>query len=211
MTIRAVFFDLGRVLVHFDHMQACSKFASMANNQLSAERVFKLLYGGDIEDGYERGRTDAWFAGEVRRALTLPHVSQSDIVTIWGDVFSPIEEVDALVGEVRAAMPVLGIISNTTAPHWEWIKKCIPRALEHIPRANRVLSFEAKARKPEQAIYRSAIERAGCDPQEMLFIDDKKENLAGAEACGIQTLAFDARSESISDLRIKLRARGVLT
>ncbi len=203
--IEAVYFDLGRVLVYFDHMIACEKFARKTNDPHSAKTVFSLLYGGELEDGFERGMDGARFACEVRRILGAPNFPNSDIIACWGDVFTPVIGIESAVGDLAKAVPFLGIISNTTAPHWEWAKKCIPQLLRLIPRDRRILSFEIGHRKPEREIYLTAIERADCDPSKILFIDDKDENLVGARACGMKTLKFDAREKTANDLRRLLR------
>jgi putative hydrolase of the HAD superfamily len=45
-------------------------------------------------------------------------------------------------------------------------------------------------RKPELAIYRKAIDILGKPPQRILFIDDRAENVAGAQAAGLQAILF---------------------
>jgi putative hydrolase of the HAD superfamily len=52
-------------------------------------------------------------------------------------------------------------------------------------------SSEVAAIKPEAKIYEVAIERAGCDPSEILLIDDSRVNLMAAERLGWHVLWFD--------------------
>lgn len=52
-------------------------------------------------------------------------------------------------------------------------------------------SSEAKSIKPEPKIYEIALAKAGCQPNEILFVDDSRANLMAAERCGWRVLWFD--------------------
>jgi FMN phosphatase YigB (HAD superfamily)/DNA-binding XRE family transcriptional regulator len=52
-------------------------------------------------------------------------------------------------------------------------------------------SSEVNLLKPERKIYELAIERAGCSPNEILFVDDSRTNLMAAEKFGWHVLWFD--------------------
>jgi putative hydrolase of the HAD superfamily len=55
-----------------------------------------------------------------------------------------------------------------------------------------ISSAEAGARKPDPAIFRPALELAGCGPDEALHVGDTpEEDRAGAEAAGIRVLIVD--------------------
>ena len=51
-------------------------------------------------------------------------------------------------------------------------------------------SFQLKTQKPGKEIYLKALEGIGCDPSEILFIDDSPANLKTAQELGIQTLRY---------------------
>ncbi len=61
-------------------------------------------------------------------------------------------------------------------------------------------------RKPEPAIYQRALDILGRPAERVLFIDDRAENVDGAEAAGIKALRF----EGADGLRRELRNLGVL-
>lgn len=54
--------------------------------------------------------------------------------------------------------------------------------------------------KPLPGIYRSAIEISGHEPQTSLFIDDKAENCAAAEAFGMNAIHFQTPAQLRHDL-----------
>lgn len=49
-------------------------------------------------------------------------------------------------------------------------------------------------RKPGAAIYKRAIDIVGRPPERILFIDDRPENVAGAEAAGLVSICFKDES-----------------
>jgi len=51
-----------------------------------------------------------------------------------------------------------------------------------------VLSVEVGSHKPEERIYRVALDEIGAEPDEAVFVDDQPEYLDGAAALGIRTL-----------------------
>ena len=61
-------------------------------------------------------------------------------------------------------------------------------------------------RKPQLEIYRRALDILGKPAERILFIDDRKENAAAAEAAGMKTICF----EGAEPLRRGLETLGVL-
>jgi putative hydrolase of the HAD superfamily len=61
-------------------------------------------------------------------------------------------------------------------------------------------------RKPEPAIYRRALDILGRPAERILFIDDRTENVAGAEAAGMKAIQF----KGSDSLRGELVSLGVL-
>lgn len=65
-----------------------------------------------------------------------------------------------------------------------------------------VTSFEAKCMKPQEDIFRYAVEKYGLNPETTLFIDDSQKNLDAAAALGFRTLLVPPGTE-FSDLLAK--------
>lgn len=61
-------------------------------------------------------------------------------------------------------------------------------------------------RKPGAAIYRRALDILGMPPERVLFIDDRQENVEGAESVGIKGIRFTGATA----LRPQLLSMGVL-
>jgi putative hydrolase of the HAD superfamily len=57
-------------------------------------------------------------------------------------------------------------------------------------------------RKPEPAIYRRALDVLGRPGERVLFIDDRQENVAGAEGAGMKGIRFDGAERLRRDLEL---------
>ena len=67
-------------------------------------------------------------------------------------------------------------------------------------------SCRLRIAKPDPAIYRYTCEQLGVAPAEALFLDDKPENIAAAEAVGLQAIRFT----TVEALQVELASRGLL-
>jgi putative hydrolase of the HAD superfamily len=68
-----------------------------------------------------------------------------------------------------------------------------------------VWSYQLGIAKPDAEIYRHTLERLGTQPEETLFIDDKRENVEAARALGIRSIEYS----SVEQLRAELIANGL--
>jgi putative hydrolase of the HAD superfamily len=56
-------------------------------------------------------------------------------------------------------------------------------------------------RKPDPAMYRRALDILGSAPERTLFIDDREENVAGAEAARMKGIRFTGAEALRSELK----------
>jgi putative hydrolase of the HAD superfamily len=93
-------------------------------------------------------------------------------------------------------------LSNTNSIHFAMLKDAYP-LLRHFH--DFVLSYEVGAAKPDAKIYREAIARAQCRPEECFFTDDMAVNIEAACEHGMDAVQF----LSAEQLDRELRARGL--
>jgi putative hydrolase of the HAD superfamily len=67
-----------------------------------------------------------------------------------------------------------------------------------------VWSYQLRVAKPDAAIYRHVLEKLGTKPEETLFIDDRRENVAAAIQMGMKGIVFT----TVDQLRADLIAAG---
>jgi putative hydrolase of the HAD superfamily len=208
--IKAVLFDFGRVLGHFDHMKACGALAAQTGGRMTGEDVRVALFDPKgLATMFERGELDArTFMRSVCTELEImPFSDMHDFESLWGDIFT-----DAGMGPVLEGLKPFvhtGILSNTDPIHWSYIEK-LP-VLKHFDLSKHAtLSFEAGLRKPEPGIYLEAAHRLGFTPQEIVYIDDISANVKAAQQLSFHAFQFDARSQSAAHLKSCLSTFGLM-
>jgi putative hydrolase of the HAD superfamily len=104
-------------------------------------------------------------------------------------------EVKATLEELRKDYR-LAVISNAM-PSMDWIfdRLGIRKYFETI-----ILSAYVNNEKPEEGIYNYALQVAKAKKEESLFIDDKMENVEGAERVGIRSLFLDRKRQDLKEL-----------
>ena len=86
--IEFVYFDLGKVLVHFEHQTAVEQLARLSGRP--EVLVQQVVFDSDLQTRYETGLVSGeQFAAEVNTALesALP---TADILQAISDIFSPL-------------------------------------------------------------------------------------------------------------------------
>ena len=124
----------------------------------------------------------------ARRFFREWHLSMLPIPGIW-----------ALVGELKARGYGVYLLSNAST----WFAG----HLDDYPILRlfdgRLISAPEKMAKPEERIYRLALERFGLNAAETLFVDDRAENTEAAERVGIAGYVFDGDAEKLRERILK--------
>ena len=187
---RALILDLGCVLVRD---QVPELAAAMARRAGVAAPAFAAAYWAH-RAAYDLDGDATRFWDAVLDACRSPlpaaerTAARPDLVALdvrsWTDYR---EEVWALAARFRAAGGKLGLLSN-----------CIPEITEAVQRDRDldrtfdtvVVSCAVGVAKPDRAIYELVLARLQVAGPEALFVDDRAENIAGAEALGVAGLHF---------------------
>lgn len=112
----------------------------------------------------------------------------------------------ALAEELRSNGIKTGIISN--------IYLIFAKFTRLIGDYNRfepvVLSCDVKIKKPAPGIYQAAIRQLSLNPEELLFIDNREENLAAAQELGMKVVPARNSDQIITDVKkIILKENGL--
>ena len=146
--------------------------------------------------GLETGELDE--AAFEPRFAALLGLAESD--GLIGRLFAGLGPDDAMVGAVRAARAAgkrTGLISNS------WGLGIYDRAPIDLFDET-VISGDVGLHKPQPEIYLLACERLGVEPRDCAFVDDLRENVAGAEAVGMAALLHRDSVETIGRLEALL-------
>jgi FMN phosphatase YigB (HAD superfamily) len=198
--IQAILFDFGNVVGYFDHRRATRRLVTFTD--LTEAELFDRLYNSELEDAFEAGRLDA--AGFLReaRARTGFRGSDDDFVRAFVDIFTPNDDVCALVPRLKPCYRLV-LASNTNVLHAGHFKVQFARVLRHFDALG--TSYEAGARKPHPDFYAHCVRLAGVPKNECLFVDDIRLNVEGAEAFGLQAIQYT----EYGDFERQLRRLGI--
>ena len=88
----------------------------------------------------------------------------------------------ALVKSLRGEGYRVYLFSNTSLPHVRFIRRAgWDKLFDGV-----LTSCELRSCKPSPTAFRRALERVGATPSEVVFIDDKEENVRGAKEFGMR-------------------------
>ena len=199
--IKAILFDLGNVIVPFDFKRAYAKLGPLCSCPVT--EISARLRSTDLVSRFETGRIASEpFVGELSALLGLK-ITHSEFCDLWTSVFFEDTLVpESLIAGLRSRHRLL-VLSNTNPIHFSMLKARYP-VFSYFD--DFVLSYEVGALKPDAKIYRKAIERAECLPEECFFTDDIAINVEAARKNGMDAIQFF----SADQLEEELKARGVL-
>ena len=184
MRDRFAYFDLGNVLVHFDHQIAVDQLAALCDRP--AEIVRAIVFEADLQERYEGGLiSGAEYAGQINAALQT-QVPAGEILEAISAIFEPNQSILDALRLLKTANVAMGVLSNTCEAHWNWIQQrgwAMPGDWFDF----HVLSYEVQSMKPNAPIYEHCEKAADCSPERIFFTDDRADNIAAAEARGWQT------------------------
>lgn len=196
-TPNVICFDLGKVLLNFDHRLMCQKVADLCDQ--SWDEINALLMTSNLHFRYERGMLSTEELGKQLQEKYSVSFSQRQLVEALGDIFSLNTQMVPVVASLKAAGHHLGLLSNTCDAHWQI-------ATEKFAVLNQffdfhVLSFREGHCKPEPEIYSKAAEVAECPEREILFVDDLLENVEGARLAGMDAVLYTDVPHYVEDLK----------
>ena len=196
MLPQAIIFDLGKVLVDYDWMRAAKRFAARCS--LPAPLLLlKFLQANPLVE-FEKGRvTPEQFFDEAKR-LTGFKGTYAEFVDYFSDIFSEMPEMIAAQAKLRAAGFPTYIFSNTNILAVEHIRAQFPFFTNFD---GYIYSFEHDSMKPEAKLYEVVEAMTGRRGAELLYLDDREENIAAGAARGWQVILQEAPAKSLTAMR----------
>jgi putative hydrolase of the HAD superfamily len=185
--VHAVLFDYGMVLSGPPNPASWSRMLDIAN--LSEEQLHNGYW--THRHAYDRGDITAesfWTqAAAPTHAILTPSQLASLIaadVDYWSTINPPML---AWARSLQQAGILTGILSNMPLD-LETGLRARHRWIDDFP--HHTWSHSLKLAKPEPAIYRNAVDGLQTPSENILFLDDKPENIAAAEALGLQAIQY---------------------
>jgi FMN phosphatase YigB (HAD superfamily) len=191
-----VVFDLGKVLVDFDYRIAAEKIAQ--RSRFTPRQVQDLLDHSPLLYRFETGMMSREeFYGEVCAACGFSGNLDGFCAT-FADIFSEIKPMIALHAALRAAQVPTYIFSNTNDIAAGHIRARFP-FFSHFN--GYVLSYQHGAMKPAPKIYEVLEAQTGRKGKDIVYLDDRPENVEAGLARGWRALVHETPEKTIPALR----------
>ena len=178
-----IVFDLGKVLLDFDYSIAARRLGAQCH--LAVDEVRKHLDHSPLLYEFETGMLsiDQFFAEICAR--TKFSGTQSEFSEFFADIFIPIAPMVEIHEQLRAKGFPTWIFSNTNILAIGHIRKRFPFFKNFT---GYVLSYEHGAMKPDPKIYEVVERETGRRGSEILYLDDRPENIETGIQRGWQTI-----------------------
>jgi FMN phosphatase YigB (HAD superfamily) len=197
MQPKFLYFDLGKVLVDFSYDQMLAQVGAVAGIEAEAARA--AIFDADLLRYFEVGRLSTAEFYEGFCAATGSRPGFAALAAAASEIFSLNLPVLPIVGQLQQAGYRMGILSNTCALHWDYCSAQYRIVSEAF--AVHSLSFRIGAVKPEAGMFHAAAELAGVRPEEIFYVDDMPQHVAGARALGFDAVQFTTAPALAAELR----------
>jgi putative hydrolase of the HAD superfamily len=194
--IKAVVFDYGKVISQAPNTHVRQDIADAFG--VSEEEVGKLIgkYIGDFRKG-KMTEDDFWIkiSGDLNKPIP------ANKYELWRNDFRNkleiSEEMLAFVRFLKAKGIKVAVLSNNIAPYVDVIRKRDGYKDFDIV----INSCEVGYCKPDEDIYQLALSKLNLKPEEVLFVDNRQENLDTAQRIGMKTELFTDILKLKQDIR----------
>ena len=202
--ISSVAFDLGGVLLHLDYARALRAILPHCDQQraVCSEKFFGLVARDPSMAEYERGQLATRELFNRFVTLTGYHGTFGFFCETWRSTLSENQPMLAFARELARQYDVY-LWSNAGKLHVPWIYEQFP-ALQFIK--GDAISCYLDAVKPSRTYFERALAKFNLRPEQVLFVDDRPENVESACELGISSVQYDTPAETIAAMRARLNS-----
>lgn len=192
--IKFIYFDFGAVLVNYD--EVFKKVSSDFNLDIDEFKDFYNNFVVDMDIGKES--VSGFWKKSVEK-FSIKNALSYNLAKSWVSDYKIIQPVFEMIHSLEGKVD-MGIISNIHADVWwaafedNWVPKIKYKEI--------LLSSDLGVVKPSRDIYEIAQEKANIKAGEILFIDDKEENLVEPKRMGWKTVLFDQTNAVVAVSKI---------
>ena len=203
-SIEVILFDLGNVILPFDHYQIAEKLYRFTQDQefQDPQKIFSFLFDpqkGAINDLDIGKVSPSGFFQSIQTTLDLS-ISFDEFIPLWSDIFVEDRGVSQIILALKKRGR-LGLLSNTDPLHFNYILSKFP-IIQIFDKW--ILSYEVGFKKPAIEIFQTAMKWASVEPKKILFVDDIKEYVDVAVSLGMHGIHFISSDQLKEELNKKL-------
>ncbi|HWY48297.1 MAG TPA: HAD family phosphatase [Bryobacteraceae bacterium] len=202
--MRAVIFDYGNVLCQPQHSAEAEAMATIV--QLPRGRFEEIYWRYRL--AYDEGKLDSDQYWRNFGQVTPAQIDQLNRLDALSWTY-PHPVMPDWARQLREAKFKIALLSNMPFTVRDAVLRC-----QWLPEFDqRTFSCELGISKPAPEIYEHCLSSLGIDADDALFIDDRPENVHGAEALGMHGLVFTSAGELVAQLagRFDIPPPGIAT
>jgi len=196
-SLRALIFDIGRVLVKVDVARAMAGLAQ--NISLSPAEVWSMLEKDPRWKDWQEGRVTPhdWHAHVSKRLNSS--LSFLDFRDAWNRCLDPqpLQSLDLFAGLAKKHR--LALLSNTDPIHVEHLEANYA-FFRYFPQPARIYSCAVRASKPSPVVFQSALKALRTPAAQTVFIDDIREFVEAARSLGLAGIHYQNPAQLRADL-----------
>ncbi len=194
--LKVVVFDLGKVLVDFDYAIAIRKLAARGN--VSVADFTRFIMTAPLLLEYESGKVSSRQFYEEICDHTGFRGDMDEFAGLFGDIFTPITPMIELQQSLHNRSVPTFVFSNTNDLAIRHIRKVFPFFGCFT---GRVLSYEHGSMKPAAPLYEILERTSGFRGPEILYFDDRPENVETGAARGWKAIVHLNPERTIRKVR----------
>ena len=182
--MKALLLDMGGVVIEINPRAVFEHWAEAANVGIAELDSRWLL--DEAYKAHEVGAID--FSAYIRTLSQRLNIELSESAWLagWNALFvGPYAGVASALSAAAAHLPTFCYTNTNPAHQAEWSRRyqSVLSPFEKI-----YVSSEIGRRKPDPESFQWVAEDMGFEPSDIMFLDDSRENIRGAERAGMQTL-----------------------
>jgi len=192
--IKAIIFDYGNVLCEPQPAEDVLAMAALVD--MTPDKFTELYWQDRVPYDRDDMKPDEYWirlAGRQLDAAMVSRLTELDNKS-WTH---PREKMIPYVNAARQKGLRTALLSNLPVP----LRDALENDCAWLPRFDvRTYSCTVRATKPDRAIYDACVQGLGVIPPEIVFLDDRPENIEAAAKLGIHGLLFESPERALLDL-----------
>lgn len=194
--LRAIIFDIGRVLVRVDVARAMQGLAS--GTSLTPSELWSAIEKDPRWPDWQEGRIKPrdWYhhlANRLGGGLTFEQFTE-----VWNRALDPVPIHEDSLFKSLSPRYRLALLSNTDPIHVRHLESTYS-FFTYFP--SRIYSCAVGASKPDPLIYREALRAVKARAEQALYIDDIAAYVEAAQRLGMKAIQFQSPAQLASALQ----------
>lgn len=200
MSLKALIFDLGNVLLRLNQSATADGFKALGATNFP---TLSQHHNSQIIVDFETGKiSPEEFRTSIRTSIGLPEsVTNTQFDAAWNAMLLdfPKDRLELMRTLKKEYGYKVYLLSNTNSIHIEYVDQVCLQGYEEAtlhPFFDKVYySHEIGARKPTKEAFEFILRDQNLEAGECLFLDDMPENVEAAKVCGLQAAQVDAETD----------------